>query len=185
MHRLCVGIFHFRQNMEIDSCFKIGFIIKTHGLKGEVTLSLDDDGPADLPDGTSIFVEKDKRLIPYFIQSFSHHGTKAFVKFEDVDTIEEAEKIVKRAVYLEKSARPKSGRGEFYNDEVIGFKVLDENGELLGTITEIIQAGPNRLIAMDHNGKEVLIPVNGPFITSINKTKKTVSVNLPEGFLDI
>ncbi|MBA4057770.1 MAG: 16S rRNA processing protein RimM [Marivirga sp.] len=177
--------FSFVPSMEIDACFKIGYIIKTHGLKGEVTLSLDDDGPEDLSNVHSVFVEKDKRLIPYFIQSFSHHGAKAFVKFEDVDNIEEAEKIVKHAVYLEKSARPKSARGEFYNDEIIQFNVLDETGKLLGSITEIMQAGPNKLIVMDHNGKEVLIPVNSPFITSINKTKKTVSVNLPEGFLDI
>jgi 16S rRNA processing protein RimM len=48
-----------------------------------------------------------------------------------------------------------------------------------------VKAGPNRLLALDHNGKEVLIPVNSPFITRINKSKKMITVNLPEGFLDI
>lgn len=177
--------FLFVPNMEINACFKIGYILKTHGLKGEVTLTIENDGPEDLSEVKSVFVEKDKRLIPYFIQSVSHRGAKAFVKFEDVDTIEEAEKIIKHAVYLEKSNRPKSGRGAFYNDEIIGFHILDEKDESLGSVIEIMQAGPNRLIVMDHHGKEVLIPVNSPFITSINKSKKTVSVNLPDGFLEI
>lgn len=177
--------FSFIHNMEIDSCFKIGFIIKTHGLKGEVTISLDEDAPDDLSSIRSVFLQKDKRLVPYFIHSISNRGTKAFVKFEDVDSIEEAEKLIKQTVYLQKSARPKSARGEFYNDEIIHFNVTDETAGPLGSIVEIIQAGPNRLLVVDHGGSEVLIPVNSPFITSINKTKKMVTVNLPEGFLDI
>jgi 16S rRNA processing protein RimM len=170
--------------MEIDACFKIGFIVKTHGLKGELTLSLDDTS-LDLSAVHALFLERDKRLIPFIVQQISPRGSKAFVKFDDVDTIEEAEKLLKQAVFLEKTARPKSRKGEFYNDEIIRFNVIDEKGELLGNILEIMQAGPNRLLVLDHHGKEVLIPVNGPFITGINKSKKTVSVNLPEGFLDI
>ena len=81
--------------------------------------------------------------------------------------------------------RPKAGRGEFYDDEVIDFEVHDQEKGLLGNIREVMQAGPNRLLVVEHKKKEVLIPVNGPFITSINKTKKRVSVNLPEGFLEI
>jgi 16S rRNA processing protein RimM len=49
----------------------------------------------------------------------------------------------------------------------------------------VAQAGPNKLLSIDHNGKEVLIPVNSPFITGINKSKKKISVTLPEGFLEI
>jgi 16S rRNA processing protein RimM len=52
-------------------------------------------------------------------------------------------------------------------------------------VVQVEQAGPNKLLAIDHNGKEVLIPVNGPFIKGINKSKKKITVTLPEGFLDI
>jgi 16S rRNA processing protein RimM len=48
-----------------------------------------------------------------------------------------------------------------------------------------MQAGPNRLLVVKHADKEILIPMNGPFITSVNKTKKRITVNLPDGFLDI
>jgi 16S rRNA processing protein RimM len=55
----------------------------------------------------------------------------------------------------------------------------------LGNIVEVIQAGPNRLLVLDHNGKELMIPVNSPFIKRVNKSKKVITVSLPEGFLDI
>jgi 16S rRNA processing protein RimM len=171
--------------MEIDSCFKIGWILKPHGLKGEVTVMLDQEAPEDLSSMESVFLEQNSRLVPYFIKSVSTHGKKAFVKFEDVDSVETATKISKQSLYIQKSARPKLGRGEFYYDEIIDFEVQDEDKGLLGKIKEVIQAGPNRLLVVNYNGKEVLIPVNGPFIESVNKTKKKVSVNLPEGFLEL
>jgi 16S rRNA processing protein RimM len=171
--------------MEIDSCFKIGWILKPHGLKGEVTVVLDEDAPEDFSPIESVFVEQNKRLVPYFIKSISTQGKKAFVKFEDIDSIDAALKISKHALYIPKSSRPKSGRGEFYNDEIIDFEVHDEEKGLLGKVREIMQAGPNRLLVVDHDNKEVLIPVNGPFIASVNKTKKKVVVNLPEGFLEL
>jgi 16S rRNA processing protein RimM len=123
--------------------------------------------------------------VPYFIESISIRDTKAYVKFEDIDSIDDAQGISKRALYLPKSTRVKSARGEFYDDEVIGFDVEDESAGNLGKVTTVVDAGSNKLLVIVNAGKEVLIPVNGPFITSINKSKKKVSVNLPEGFLDI
>jgi 16S rRNA processing protein RimM len=171
--------------MDIESCIKIGWILKPHGLKGEVTVMLERDAPEDLSSLESVFIEQNSRLVPYFVQHISDQAKKAFVKLEDVNTADEAAKISKHALYIEKSLRPKSGKGEFYNDEVVDFEVHEAEQGHLGNVREIMQAGPNRLLVVIHQGREVLIPVNGPFITSVNKTKKRISVTLPEGFLDI
>jgi 16S rRNA processing protein RimM len=170
--------------MDLSSNYKIGYVLKPHGLKGEVTVSLDADAP-DMTDVQSVFLEKDNRLIPYFIESISVRDTKAYVKFEDIDSIDDAQGISKRPLYLPKSTRPKSGRGEFYDDEVVGFAVDDDVAGNLGSVASVVDAGTNKLLVVVNMGKEILIPVNGPFITSINKSKKKVSVSLPEGFLDI
>ena len=171
--------------MEIESCFKIGWIVKPHGLKGEVTVMLEDDAPGDFSSIESIFIEQNNRLVPYFIQAISFHGKKAYVKFDDINSAEDAGRISKQSLYIQKALRPTARRGEFYDDEVIDFEVHDEEKGLLGKIREVMQAGPNRLLVVDYNNKEVLIPVNGPFITNINKTKKRVSTSLPQGFLEI
>jgi 16S rRNA processing protein RimM len=171
--------------MDIESYYKIGMVLKPHGLKGEVTVSIDPDVPNEFSSLESVFLEKDRRLVPYFIDYVSVRGTKAFVKFDEVDSPEAAEKISKQVIYLPKSARPKSGRGEFYDDEVVGFEVTDEELGTLGTITDVMSAGPNRLLVLLHEEKEVLIPINSPFVLSVNKSKKKISVSLPEGFLDI
>lgn len=171
--------------MDITACYKIGYILKPHGLKGEVTISIDPDIPNDFSTLDAVFINEGENVVPYFITAISVSGNKAFVKFEDVDTVEAAENLSKRSLFLPKTARPKSERGEFYDDEVIGFHVTDESLGELGTITDVMSAGPNRLLIMDYQEKEVLIPIHSPFITSVNKSKKKISVNLPEGFLDI
>ena len=171
--------------MNIDACYKVGYIMKPHGLKGSVTLSLDPEFPDENTALDTLFVEQQKRLVPYFIESISVRGDKAFVKFEEIDTPESANAISKSPVYLPKEMRERSGRGAFYDDEVIGFELADAELGVLGKIIEVVAAGPNRLLSVDYNGKEILIPVNGPFIKSINKTKKKILVSLPDGFLDI
>lgn len=166
-----------------EDCFQIGFIQRTHGLRGEVTCVINTELPE--ADFNAVFVELDNRLIPYFIKQLSLKGDRALIQLEDVDTVEQAKRLVGKSLYLEKSLRAKLGRGEFYDDELIGFTVTDQTFGVLGKISEMVDAGPNKLIAVDHNEKEVLIPVNSPFIKSINKSKKTVTVELPDGFLDM
>lgn len=176
----------FFLNMDAENCYKIGWIVKPHGLKGEVTLSLEDDAPDDLDTLEAVFLDQNSRLVPYFIESISGQGNKAFVKFEDVNTHDEALRISRQSVFLEKSKRPPAEPNQFYDDEIIGFEVEDQNLGGLGTISQIIQAGPNKLLEVtSESGKEILIPVNGPFILNINKDEKTVLVDLPEGFLDL
>lgn len=167
--------------MKLEDCYKIGYVSKTHGLKGEVTVNTLPECP-DLSSVETLYVGDD--LVPHFIASISIKADKAFIRFDDVNDIDQATELKGLSLFLPKAERPKLARGEFYNDEVVGFEVVEEES-ILGKVTDVMEAGPNRFLVMDHNGKEVLIPVNGPFITSVNKTKKRVTVELPEGFLDL
>lgn len=164
--------------------FKIGYVSKSHGLKGEVTIVLGPECP-DLEDVTTLFVENGHQQVPYFIESISVKGVKAYLKLEGVNTPEAAADLKGCSLLLPKSDRPRLPRGEFYNDEVIGFEVGDKTKGVLGLVREVEETGPNRFLIVVYGQKEVMIPVNGPFITSVNKTKKKIAVDLPDGLLDL
>jgi len=170
--------------MNISDCYKAGYVAKTHGLKGEVTIVIS----VDCPDPASLkifFVDINQNLVPHFIQTVSVKGDKAFLKLEDVNTPEEAAKLKGCSLYLPKTERPKLSRGEFYSEEVVGFEVIDiENGSL-GVVKEVFEHGLSRHLVVVRDQKEVMIPTNGPFIQGINKAKKKITVTLPDGFLDI
>lgn len=171
--------------VKISDCYKAGFVMRPHGLKGEVTISLDPDSPADWETLKTLFIEIKSQLVPYFIESISVRNDRAFVKLEDVSTPEQASQLKGSSLYLPKESRPKLERGEFYNEDIIGFEVMDDVHGPLGFIEAVEQAGPNRFLILSYLQKEIMIPVNGPFIQSINKAKRKITVSLPEGFLDI
>ena len=168
--------------MDAKEGFKIGYVMKTHGLKGEITMATLPESP-DLAGVDTLFLERRQQLVPYFIEALSFRGDKAFIKFEDVDTLEQATELKGASIYLRKTERPKAAKGEFYNDEVIGFEVVDEE-RVLGKVKEVVDAGPNRFLSLD-NERETLIPIAGPFIKSVNRSTRKIKVELPDGFLDI
>ncbi|HZX75458.1 MAG TPA: ribosome maturation factor RimM [Cyclobacteriaceae bacterium] len=168
--------------MEIKECYKIGYIVKNHGLKGGVTASLSEDLDETVD---TVFLEINHALVPYFIKQVSGTSTKAIIVFEDISTVEKASALKGASIYLPKTLRPKLKRGNFYDDELIGYTVDDTHLGLLGSVTEVVSSGSNKLLSVANNGKEVLIPVNGPFIQTIKKTEKKITVELPEGFLNL
>jgi 16S rRNA processing protein RimM len=177
------GLAFFIFIMQKKDCYLIGYISKTHGLKGEVTVILSE--PVTIASLPSVYVEIRNNLVPYFIESFSERPDKVFIKFEEVQTAQQASALKGCGLFLSKENRPRLTRGNFYNDEVIGFEVTDEKLGLLGVLQQVMQSGPNQLLQIHAKGKEILIPVNSPFIRSVNKSKKTINVLLPDGYLDI
>jgi 16S rRNA processing protein RimM len=169
--------------MNIDSCFKVGIISRAHGLKGEVTVLFDE--PLSPAAGDAVFLAFEQGMVPYIIERASVNGRKGYIKFEDINTADEAAILLRKAVYLPKSARPSLPQGAFYDDEVIEFNVVDQREGKIGKVTSIVSAGPNRMLAIESEEKEVLIPLNGPFITSVSRETRTIHVDLPDGFLTI
>lgn len=169
--------------MRTEDCFKIGYIAKTHGLKGEVTAILEFD--LDFESTSALFLEMKGSLVPHFPEEFSGTTDRLVIRFEGVSSLEQAAKLKGCSLYLPKTAREKSGKGEFYDDEIIGFIVSDENAGEIGPVREVTTSRLSRIITVSYHHREVLIPVNSPFIKSINKTKKTIAVSLPDGYLEI
>jgi 16S rRNA processing protein RimM len=169
--------------VSIEDCFKVGYISKTHGLKGEVTAIFDQD--FDFEELTSFFLDFNGSLVPYFLEDFSDRGDKTFLKFEGINSINEAELLKGKSVFLPKIIRPKLKRGEFYDDEVVGFSVEDEILGDLGSVNEVESTGLNRLLVIIHNQKEILVPIDSPFVKSVNKSQKRIKLQLPEGYLEV
>jgi len=134
---------------------------------------------------TSVFMEIKGQLVPHFISAVSVKGTKAYLQLEDIRSAEQADQLTGCSLYLSKSDRSPLPKGEFYSDEVIDFDVEDLQAGPLGKVKEVLETGPNRHLIVNYLGKEIMIPIHGPFIKNVVKTKKRIVVELPDGFLDI
>jgi 16S rRNA processing protein RimM len=169
-----------------DSCYLLGYIVRTHGTTGNVVLFLDVDYPEDYEELDSVYVEIRGELVPYFISRFNlQKQNNAIVTFEDVNTIEKAQALVGSSLYLSLDELRELDEEEFYYHEIKGFTVVDGAKGALGIVREVYALNGQDLIAMDYQGVEVLIPTAADIVLKADKEKKELFVNLPEGLLEV
>jgi len=170
--------------MKQGDCYQLGEVIKTHGLKGEVSILLDVDFPEEYNELESIFLEQDGKLIPFFIDTLQINGNKALVKFEDIDSIEMASSLVKNKLFLPLTFLPKLPEGKFYFHDLVDCQVF-EGQELIGVVKEVIDLGANQLLTVIQDDREHLIPLKDELVTEVDLKNKNIKVKLPEGLLDL
>jgi len=183
---------HCRENdkyqfvMKVDDCFYLGKIIKKYSFKGELLIKLDTDEPELYKTLDSVFVMVRNNLIPFFIESSQLHKSNLLrIKFEDVNTEEDADALMKSKLYLPLEFLPKLDGNKFYFHEVIGFTVKDTHFGNVGVITGVNDSTAQALFEINRDGTEILIPMNDAFIKSLDRDQKIVHVETPEGLIDL
>ena len=173
--------------MRIDDCYQLGYVIKTHGLHGELSIMLDVDFPEAYSTLESVFVAASgsDTLVPFFVEHITIRQNKALLKFEEVDTIEQAETLLKARFYLPLESLPPLEDDQFYYHEIIGFTVEDEQQGPLGTVQDVYESTGQDMIVMQYREKEVFIPINDDIVPRVDKQHAIVHVILPEGLLDV
>lgn len=171
--------------MNLDSCFELGQIIKAHGLKGEIVANFSTDHPEQYSKLESVFLEINQKLVPFFIEKINLSTNKIIIKFEDIDTIEDTKSLLKKTLYLPLENLPEPDEDELYYQHIIGFTVKDKNLGELGTVKDILERAGQDLLIMEYEEKEILIPVDPTIILKTDNKKKILSVDLPEGLLEL
>ena len=171
--------------MTKEKCFYVGKIVKTHGLKGEVTLRIDNEQFDDIEELNYFLLDINERLIPYFIENISYHSNKSFILFQDMKTLEAASQLVGTAVYLPLELLPEKDGNDFYSHEVVDFLVVDEEKGELGKVKEIIEYPTQSLIQIIIKEKEVLIPIHDDIIKDVDREGKNIFIKAPAGLIDM
>ena len=172
--------------MKLDDCFELGYIVKTHGVKGQVVALFDVDYPEDYEELESVFLLMAGKLVPFFIERIEPQaGAKFIIKFEDLNTIAEAEKLKSTTLYLPLSELPELDDDQFYFHETVGYQVIDENLGELGTVKEFYEMPNQDLMAMEYQGHEILIPVADDIVLKTDKVARKIFVKLPDGLMEV
>ena len=157
----------------------VGFLRRPHGLKGEIIMDLHTDFPERMKNGRELFVgDKHK---PMILANVRPHQKGLLVKFKNVDTPEDAGLFRNQWVYVQTKDVPLPD-GEYYKHELIGLKVVDENGTPLGELAEILETGANDVyVVRDDSGRELLLPNIPSVILDLDVGRGLIRVHLLEG----
>ena len=166
---------------------KVGKIVNTHSLKGEVkVISSTDFEEERFKKGSKLLITRGNQLIrEVVVQSYRNHKNFLLVKFEGIDSVEEAEKLKNLQIKIDSDEVGKLEENEFYFHEIIGCQVFDENDRNLGEIIDILTPGANDVwVIKGENGKEILIPYIEDVVKKIDITSKKVNIEVMEGLID-
>ena len=107
------------------------------------------------------------------------------VKFEDVNTEDEASFIMKSGIYLPLDLLPKLEGNQFYFHEIIGFTVIDRNFGTVGVVVNVNDAAAQPLFEIERGDKEIFIPLIDDFIKKVDRNNKEIQVETPEGLIEL
>lgn len=169
----------------MNQYFKIGKLLASTGLKGELLLKHSLGKKTSLKGLEAIFIEDRKdSFIPYFIEwAKARSENETVIKLEGVDIVETARKLTPKEVWLieddfKKMAASSSAIA------LLGFSIIN-GGEDLGEILEVIEQPHQVLCTILLNGKEALIPIHEDSLEKVDIKNRKVYVTLPDGLLEI
>ena len=172
--------------MRKEDCFYLGKIVSKYSFKGEVLVKIDTDEPELYDTMESVFVSLRNNLVPFFISKCRLHKSQLLrIDFEDVNSEDDADKIMGSELYLPLSFLPQLSGNKFYFHEVIGFKVIDDIHGDIGIIHSINDTTSQTLFEILKGDKQLLIPINDDIITQVDREAKTIHVTTPEGLVDL
>ena len=172
--------------MNKADCFHLGYIAKLHGYKGEVSLFLDVTNPLDYVSLDSIFIDLDNHLTPFFIESIKlKQKGFAAIRLEGVTDENTARNLLRKNVYLPEKILPELDGLNFYDHEVVGYKIIDKTHGEVGILERVIDLEVNPLLQVMNGSKEILIPLLDGLVTKVDRDNKELHIQAPDGLIDL
>lgn len=166
----------------MEQYLEIGKVVSTHGLRGELRVDPWCDSPQFLCQFKTLYLKKGETKLNV---SSRPHKTIAIVKAKGIDTIEEAEKLRGRVLYINRSDA-RLAPGEYFIQDLMGLDVIDiDTSKSYGKITDVLKTGANDVYQVtDEKKKDYLIPVIDDVVKEIDINGGKVLIKPLKGIFD-
>lgn len=161
----------------------VGKFRRSHGVVGEMLMEPITDFPERLQAGVTVYVGQKHQS--HQIQSCRQSGSFLLIRLVGYDTPEEAGELRNQLVYVRADDRPPLPEGEYYHHQIIGLRVITEEGRFLGVIREILNNPANDVyIVQPETGREILLPALKSVILSVDLAKGEMLIHLLPGIIE-
>ena len=170
----------------MEDLLQVGVITTTHGVRGEVKVFPTTDDPARFKKLKNVVLDTGKELVDLEVAGVKFFKNMVIVKFKGIDNINDVEKYRKKSLYVTRENAVKLKKKEYFIADLIGLSVIrEDNGEVLGELTDVLQTGANDVYEVKmEDGKEVLLPAIRECIKNVDLQKGEITVHVMKGLLD-
>ena len=157
----------------------IGEVQAPWGNQGKLKVKVLTDFPERFAPSSTVYINQQ----PMTIAQVEWQKGNAIIKLNAVDSVAAAQGLKGQPVEIHHSQLKSLPEGQYYHFQLIGLEVWTAQGELLGTVTEILTAPSNDIYIVQGNRGEILIPAIGDVIKSIELDKGRIIIEPIEGLL--
>lgn len=165
----------------------LGKIIRPHGIRGEVRMTLMTDFPERLNQMETVYLSRDPQApqpAAWKIESVRFHQGYALIKFKDIADRSQAELLREQLVMIDIASAVPLEEGEYYLFQLLEMTVQTQDGLILGTVVDVMETGANDVYVLKSpQFGEVLFPAHSQTVIDIDIKTGIITVNLPEGLL--
>lgn len=175
--------------MKENTYIKVGKIVNTFGIKGELKVYSYTDFPKErFIKGKRLFLgpEASPNQLPIEVESAKPYKNMYLLKLKGKENINEVEKYKNMFLWIPKSEQGDLEEGEYYYHQIIGCKVITTDGTELGIINDILSPGANDVWVVKpfNKGKDILIPYIKSVVLDVDTSNKIITINVIEGLLE-
>ena len=169
----------------MEKVFQVGIISSTHGVRGEVKVFPTTDDMKRFKKLKEVLLDTGKETLTLEIEGVKFFKQFVILKFKGYDNIDDIVKYRGKSLFVPRENAVKLQKDEYFIADLIGLKVVNEDGSFTGVLKDVMETGANDVyIVESQDGKEVLIPAIKDCILQVDFQKEQVLVHLLEGLLD-
>lgn len=164
---------------------RIGKIVNTMGIKGEVKILPLTDNPDRFNKLKWCFVENRGEQKEINIEAIRFHKNFVIAKFQGIDDMNTAQRLKEAYVLVDRQNAVKLKKDEYFICDLIGLEVYTIENEFIGTIKDVITTGSNDVyVIQTEEGKEILIPAIKQVVKEVSIENKKMLVEMMEGLME-
>ena len=169
----------------MEQVFQVGIISSTHGVRGEVKVFPTTDDMKRFKKLKEVLLDTGKETLTLEIEGVKFFKQFVILKFKGYDNIDDIVKYRGKGLFVTRENAVKLQKDEYFIADLIGLKVVNEDGSFAGVLKDVMETGANDVyIVESRDGKEVLIPAIKDCILQVDFEKEQVLVHLLDGLLD-
>ncbi|MCX7950883.1 MAG: ribosome maturation factor RimM [Clostridiales bacterium] len=160
---------------------KIGQIINTHGIKGEVKVYPLTDDIKRFNKLKFVFIKEKDEYKKIDVEGVKYFKNLVILKLQGIDTMNDAEKVKKIYLYIDRENAVKLEKDAYFIADLIGLDVYTLEGECLGKITDVFSTGSNDVYEIKNDNETILIPAIKDVVKEVDIENSVMKIQLLEG----
>ncbi len=167
----------------MEKMLRVGTIVSTHGLRGEVKVFPTTDDPSRFEDLDEVWVQTKTGPILMHVKSVRYFKQFVLLTFKGIDKIEDVEPYIKKDLLVDREHAVELEEDEYFVADLIGLTVGEEDDHVLGKIKDVFPTGANDVYVVYDGEKEILLPAIHQCILKVDLEEGKMTVHVPEGLL--